>query len=479
MKRALLAGFAVLLALALITCDAFPPVETSEDGKPELVTLPNGKQGVTLTIKAADTAGRSMTDIHAQKWTNYYEVVFVDGDGIIYRARWHGSETGRISVPFGEYAGVDPSSLDAASTPQTGVAIMLAGRQETDYSLLGVGDLTSTLAADGTPGTTTIDDTTVSVTFTLTPLMANVYADNDSAFQITDGPETSKLTSAFSSTPTVETVTATTITAIGTNSSGASTVNLSGTAGLAIGDYISFVASTGLPRYKITDIDDGVSVDITPSLSAGISATTLLQKVTLATGQFPQLKYVVNGNTESIPMFYVQSGPGLPTPGPTTNKATYTIDNGSGAFPHYKGVFIKGLKLSSTTFLDPEHPDWSTFTLEDVNGATGSKITLTLGNPMPSDGEIPLDLIVGSGERGLSWLGIDIAVRAMSEVGPIASVTPDLNGVLWHIRGGLINRDVDLGSDKLDDTGLPGGGQILLGTTDVKVTGTFEVIGTY
>jgi len=195
MKRAFFAMITVLLALVIVTCDLFPPVEKGDKDKPEIVYDENGEPwGVNLTISDKDV-NRAMTGDIAKFMVNYYEVAFIKSPGgTIYRARWRMGETGRLAVPFGDYASVDPTAAPAA--------IMFAGRHDTK-TLLAVGELTLVNGSTGTE----ITSTTTGVTFTLTPLTTDVHASDVSSFQITVGP--ANLTSYYDGTsgkefPTVE-----------------------------------------------------------------------------------------------------------------------------------------------------------------------------------------------------------------------------------------------------------------------------------
>jgi hypothetical protein len=82
---------------------------------------------------------------------------------------WHKGQTAKIKVPAGNYATVDK-------------AILLAGRFDgRALTLLAAGELTRVNGVDGT----NIDDSTTSVTFTLTALECAIQKSADSGFQIT------------------------------------------------------------------------------------------------------------------------------------------------------------------------------------------------------------------------------------------------------------------------------------------------------
>jgi hypothetical protein len=85
---------------------------------------------------------------------------------------------------------------------------------------------------------------------------------------------------------------------------------------------------------------------------------------------------------------------------------------------------------------------------------------------MSNDGIFDLNLVVPPNKSGLSWLAIDIPVRAIS-------ADPDINGDIWHIQGGLKNGDFDLGATKESL-----GGAILLGA-DIDITIEIEINSTW
>ena len=148
---------AVLMALALFSCDFVPtgpvsePVEYTEDGR-ALVNLTIGRPNMS----------KALTAELAKAGVDFYEVAFKDpapGTPKYYRASWDYTQTGKIKVPAGDYAGADN-------------AILFAGRYS-DMTLLAVARITH---VDTSPITTTatISITTTSVTFTLVPLTTNV-----------------------------------------------------------------------------------------------------------------------------------------------------------------------------------------------------------------------------------------------------------------------------------------------------------------
>jgi len=158
MKKRFLAVVTALLALAVLSCDAFSAskdvIEYTEDGRP-LVTLDIGAN-----------RSRALTDALARAGTDYFEVTFQE-NGNIYRASWDYTKRGRIKVPAATYTGASN-------------AILFAGTQS-DKTLLAIGIITEQ-DSGGTPGVITA--TTRQVTFTLYPLLSNIQASNASTFQI-------------------------------------------------------------------------------------------------------------------------------------------------------------------------------------------------------------------------------------------------------------------------------------------------------
>jgi len=558
MKRAIFAGCAVLLALALVTCDAFPPaVKDGEDSKPELVTLDNGLPGVYLTIKVADNAGRSMTTAHAKEWTNYYEVAFLDKKGNIWRAKWRGLESGRIAVPFGDYGDVDPSvNPGTPTTPGTPAAIMFAGRYETK-SLLAVGKLTQ---VNTDVGITEINADTTSVTFTLIPLNADVKADPDSSFAITGPtggyldtqgqltedfrsngylPATSTtVVSASGNTITLdpdnsefamdqkiklddgtlvdEDLTVTNVEPTGFTWSGLATTGSSNAAGLFIvGSDPAFATNpitTATPSneiqvdgqtYTVTGITGTgpFNIAVTPAPPDGLSSEnidvwkigttiTVNSPVTVtgssidiyiwSIGTFPQFKYTVNGKISYIPLFLVDTD----TTGSTviTTTAEYKITDPTGAgFPHNAGVFVQTPKLFTEAFMSREYPNIGYFAIDDSPGSglsiewdNGASGTVSEDYVICADGVFTIKIPIKPNQKGLRWFALDIPVRALDQ-------DPDENGDEWHIRGGLLNAELDMGAEQLDNDPdhLPGGGTILLGTHNIEITSDFEIIGKF
>jgi len=175
MKKLIFGGFAVLLALALITCDGETPVNTIgldyvdwEDGGTSLTLYIDGSAPVA-------NASRALNKPLAQATSNFYEVVFYHSTGTgtprVARASWKRGEKASISnVP----RGVTYNSAGAATIANATAgshAVLFVGRD--DGTLLAVGTL------DG--GSQTITPATTSVTFLVQALEASLrlQADND------------------------------------------------------------------------------------------------------------------------------------------------------------------------------------------------------------------------------------------------------------------------------------------------------------
>ena len=175
MRKAILTGFAVLLALALFSCNA--PITTSNA---EMEFTADGRPLIELTIGASTS--RALTDTLARGGIDFYEVAFFDADlSQVYRTAWNRGRSGRIRLPPGRYG------LNAAR------AIMFAGNSR-DNTLLAVGLLThigdreglETVTAATGNDTAVIQVSTTDLRFTLLPLLTDVHASGASTFQTVD-----------------------------------------------------------------------------------------------------------------------------------------------------------------------------------------------------------------------------------------------------------------------------------------------------
>jgi hypothetical protein len=178
MKKTFLLGFAVLLALALVSCDFFAGPEQIDE-VPNVVYSPDGRQ-VTLRLDGqggpSKNMSRALTDNLAKAGHDYFEVVFYDGTDVA-RASWElGDAAGIRNVPR-EY------DYDTA-----GKAILFVGRK-VDKTLLAIGLLT---AVDGSG--TFISATSETATFTVAALTAGADPDQGTLDAIwaatTAGPPT-------------------------------------------------------------------------------------------------------------------------------------------------------------------------------------------------------------------------------------------------------------------------------------------------
>ena len=182
MKKTFYALFAVLLVLALATCDNGPGDEVvTEEGM------------VKLTIKVADLgAGRAVNLTNAKTGlgaANHYEAVFrhgPTGTPKYYQVDWDSATgEGEIDVPAGNYTGV-------ATAGVLNDAVLFAGFYNgTDYTLLGVGTISSTTGGSNPGPNQDIRPGTDGVVFTVTALENGVSNNkNSSTFKIT-GPTAS------------------------------------------------------------------------------------------------------------------------------------------------------------------------------------------------------------------------------------------------------------------------------------------------
>ena len=177
MKKLILTGFAVLFALALITCDMMPGPLGGGDGELNIVDVVYSPDGSSVTLyfdggAPASSARAINTDI-AKFYHNLYEVVFVymdDMTPIVARANWRYGESAAIRGVYRGGNGVDYSNVVALSdlNDGDGSAVLFVGR-DSDKALLAIGKIT---LIDGTAASATnlLTVNTSNVTFALSAL---------------------------------------------------------------------------------------------------------------------------------------------------------------------------------------------------------------------------------------------------------------------------------------------------------------------
>jgi len=159
MKKILFIGIAVILAVFLITCDAFFPKEDEEVEYTDVVYSEDGS-AITLYLDGVGVprtaAQRAMSTRLARMAYDYIEVIFVGPGGTtVARAEWELGQSAGISgvargtAPTGvDYAFVAATVGSAPATQTTvpdpgaglGVALMAVGRKD-GKTLLGIGEI--------------------------------------------------------------------------------------------------------------------------------------------------------------------------------------------------------------------------------------------------------------------------------------------------------------------------------------------------
>jgi len=204
--------FAFALVIAFTSCNLnTPPPEQDDtsrindsgdegsDNRPELprsITLRladygeynNGSIGIGLGNIASSLAtnsptansrrdmrskSRALTYENAQAFHDYFEAVFYHPDTqTVARAVWDIGVTPELRGVYRTTEGIDYSYItsEAVTTADEGCAVLFVG-SKADKTLLAVGKLSG---VDGTPGDTTIDLNTKSVTFEVDALKAGV-----------------------------------------------------------------------------------------------------------------------------------------------------------------------------------------------------------------------------------------------------------------------------------------------------------------
>ena len=201
MKKIVLTGLAIFLALSLSTCDMPPLGSNTGDTGEEFAQYSADGKSITINLEGGAPSrnmDRALTNALAQINHDYYEVVFYYDDDTtagaahtapnIARTSWVRGEGAALSVYRGGASGIDYGSVDYAASiksptpatvPDTGAALLLVGKKESGrYVLLAVGKLISTTKNDGTPGSGAVVTTQTSkVTFEIVTLASAIFPD--------------------------------------------------------------------------------------------------------------------------------------------------------------------------------------------------------------------------------------------------------------------------------------------------------------
>ena len=159
--------------VALVSCGAAELPQEVETLQEAVQYTAGGQRLVNLSIPTgAIDASRSPTADLAKAAVDYYEVVFFNtSESAYYRTAGVKGRTLKISVPVGNYANK---------------AVIFAGTSD-EKTLLAVGTITSNITggSEVLSNPALITNETTSVTFTLTPLKAEIYNARTSAFKVT------------------------------------------------------------------------------------------------------------------------------------------------------------------------------------------------------------------------------------------------------------------------------------------------------
>jgi len=176
MKRFILAGIVILVAMFVVTCDEAPVAADAEIEYTDVVVSQDGSQ-VTIYLDGemvpVPKAQRAMTLDLAKMSYDYLEVVFQNSAGVS-RSAWELGQPAGISgggLRTGDDYGAFPTS---GTTPG---ACLFAG-QKAGKTLFGVGKLTS---STGGAADTTITSGTKSVTFSLAAIQTGLRIYSEAA----------------------------------------------------------------------------------------------------------------------------------------------------------------------------------------------------------------------------------------------------------------------------------------------------------
>jgi len=188
MRKILLSGLAIFIALSLSTCD-MPPIGGINES---LTGYEFDAEGNITGVKAQVVngefvfgnvkKGRAINQVIADRGLEVFEVVFMSGSSIA-RAAWNlGEGVSLKNVPRGATsAGINYSSVDPATAASAGAAVIFAGRK--NGTLLAVGKL---IAVNDDTAVFTVDANTKSVTFGLSALVVGNAVSPTPSIVVTD-----------------------------------------------------------------------------------------------------------------------------------------------------------------------------------------------------------------------------------------------------------------------------------------------------
>jgi len=424
MKKLIFTGFAVLFALALITCDMMPVPLGGEGelGFTDVVYSPDGTS-LTLYLEGGvmeSATSRALSHQLAERGHDFYEVVFFNGeadpaDQIVARASWERGNSAAVrNVPRNiNYGTADKAILFVGSS--------------VDRTLLAVGLLTAT----DTGGTTVTAETT-SVTFSIVALNGGAERVTGLVSGNTDVPSTDyddDDDEEFEFTATSSTFL--------TSHNG--TVFAPSRTGDGSGDPYAYLgARAENTKIGIVSIDKDIEFPIyLLNLNETRAATYTINFVNRA------------GDIEEDPSDYLDGIMLNDTVSvdPILNIVPARFPAGGGRY-NYITPSIIGYDVRAT-YKNTYAATPSGSTVYDALGPTfNNVIMMTITTP---------DLAIADG--GVFSLGFEIPVFAITKANTPAGVAPSK---IWYIRPAVGTENLNL------DNGLRGpGGQILIGVGDV------------
>ena len=184
-KMLSVSALCAVLALAVTACFNPPFGLNKEPAEAQQYTA-DGRPLIRLQIGLGNAEGKSLSPELAEKYFNYFEVIFAENNGApinsdtpIYRAAGFTNQSVKISVPEGLYD-------NTANT-----AIMMAGSRNLttgESTLLATGVIVDHVGGPGSEPAAKIGSQTTRVIFKLTALTAEIKAAPDSAFKIPASP---------------------------------------------------------------------------------------------------------------------------------------------------------------------------------------------------------------------------------------------------------------------------------------------------